>query len=133
MTDRSGSSHFRALFESALQNYEQKTNITLAEHPIAEELENCHSVESITAILRGQARTPSEFRGNDRMIKSIKSIVSILCRLSTTATLCDAMGLVRYRALMGESHISDAYPTGMFTCESNPGWSRCPTHCMCLP
>jgi hypothetical protein len=132
MTDRSGSPHFRALFESALQNYEQKTNITLAKHPIAEELENCHSVESITAILRGQARTPSEFRGNDRMIKSIKSIVSVLCRLSTTATLRDAMGLVRYRALMGESHVSDAHPTGMFTFESNPGWSRCPTHCMCL-
>lgn len=132
MTDRSGSSHFRALFESALQNYEQKTNITLAEHPITEELKNCHTVESITAILRGQARTPSEFRGNDRMMKSIKSIVSVLFRLSTTATLCDAMGLVRYTAPTGESHISDSDPTGMFTCESNPGWSRCPPRCMSL-
>jgi len=33
-SQQSGSSHFRALFESALQGYQTQTGITLSEHPL---------------------------------------------------------------------------------------------------
>jgi hypothetical protein len=49
MTDPPGPSHFRALFEAALQDYEKQTGVTLAKHPLAGQLENRKSVESVTS------------------------------------------------------------------------------------
>ena len=95
------------LFELALEEFEMKTKISLVEHPLAQELENCHSVESITAILQNQARSLGEFRGRDRIMRSIKSTVSFLYKLSSIATLGDGIGLVRPKILMTVSHVSD--------------------------
>ena len=84
-----------------------KTKISLAEHPLAQELENCLSVESVTAILQNQARSLGEFRGRDRIMRSVKSTVSFLYKLSSIATLGDGIGLVRPKILMTVSHVSD--------------------------
>ena len=100
MSDQSGSSRLRALFELALRDYESTTNITLAKHPLAEKLENCQSVESITALLQDQAK---EFRGSDRIMRSIGSTVSVLDKLSTV--LGGAISLVRQKTLTRMSHI----------------------------
>ena len=94
MTDQSVSSRFRTLFESALEDYEIKTKISLEKHPLAQKLENCHSVESITTLLQDQARSFEETRGRDRITKSIRSTVSFLYKLSATAGLGDDLGLV---------------------------------------
>ena len=106
MTDQSVSSHFRTLFELALGDYEIKTKISLAKHPLAQKLENCHSVESITTLLQDQTRAFGEFRGRDRIMKSIRSTVSLLHNLSATAVLGDDLGLVRQKTLT-VFHISD--------------------------
>jgi fungal STAND N-terminal Goodbye domain len=94
MGDQSGSSPFQALFEPALQDYEKQTGITLANHPLAEKLQNCQSVESVTALLQEQARAFSNFRENDKITKSLKSVVSALSRVSATATLGQTIGMV---------------------------------------
>jgi hypothetical protein len=94
-SDQSASSRFQELFESALREYETKTKISLATHSLAQELENCHSVESITTLLQDQARTLGEFRGRDRIMESIRSTVSFLDRLSAVAAFGDGIGLVR--------------------------------------
>ena len=107
MTDQSIPSRLQTLFEVALEEYEVKTKISLAEHPLAQELENCHSAESITALLQNQARSFGEFRGRDRIMKSIKSTVSSLYKLSSIATLGDGIGLVRPKVLMTAFHVSD--------------------------
>ena len=107
MGDQLGSSQLRALFVSALEDYEKLTNISLAEHPLAEQLESCHSVESIPSLLQDHARAFSELPGSDRILKSIKSIVSFLYKLSATAALGDNIGLVRQRTLMGAFYIFD--------------------------
>jgi hypothetical protein len=87
---------FRALFESALQNYQHQTGTTLASHPLAQKLQNCDSPESVTAVLQEQARTFSEFRGGDgRVMKSLRPVVSVLYTLSNSGTLGGAIGLVR--------------------------------------
>jgi len=100
MADQSEPNRFRALFESALQAYHQKAGVILADHPLAVQLQSCHSIESITTVLQDQAQAFSEFPGNDKVMKSIKSTVSILIRLSVTASLDDNIGLVRHKALM---------------------------------
>jgi hypothetical protein len=74
--------------------------ITLAKHPLAEKLENYHSVELITSPLQDQARAFSEFRICDRIMKSIKNTVSVLCMLVGTAAVGDSIGLVRQKTLM---------------------------------
>jgi len=108
MTDQSVSSRLRTLFELALEDYEIQTKISLAEHPLAQKLENCHSVESITTtLLQDQAETFGEFRGRDRIKKSIRSTVSSLFKLSATAALGDGIRLVRQKTLMSAFHISD--------------------------
>ena len=50
MDEQPGPSRLRALFEAALQDYEKQTDIALATHPLAEQLESCVSVESIIDI-----------------------------------------------------------------------------------
>ncbi len=108
MTDQSASSRFRTLFELALEDYEIQTKISLVEHPLAQKLENCHSVESITTLLQDQARTFGEFRGRDRMMKSIGSAVSSLYKFSATASLGGDISLVRQKTLMTAfHHVSD--------------------------
>ena len=102
MGDPSASPHFQALFESALQAYQTKTGITLAEHALAVQLQSCHSVESITTtLLQGEVQAFSNLQENDRIMKSIKTIISNLTTLSATASLFDALGLVRQKALIG--------------------------------
>jgi hypothetical protein len=102
MTDHSQSSHFRELFERALQDYEEQTGTALAGHPLAEQLESCNSVDSVLAILQQQAQAFTEFRGsNGRITKSLKSAVSAILALSSSTTLCDVMSMVRCRVLTG--------------------------------
>ena len=100
MADPSGSRRFQALFESALQAYQTETGITLAEHPLAVQLQNCNTVESITTLIQGQAQAFSNYRESDRIMKSIKNIVSILTPLSVAAPLTNAVGLVRQIAMV---------------------------------
>ena len=106
MSRQSRTSRFPGRFESALQDYEKTTNIMLAKHPLAEKLQSCNTVESVTTFLQSQVQEFDDFRGSDRIMKSIKNTVSILCILSETAVLRhgDAMHLVCAKAPMGVSH-----------------------------
>ena len=124
---QSRSSRVHGLFDAALQNYEETTNITLTKHPLAEKLHNCHSSKSITLFLRDRALEVGDFPGSDNVVKSITNIASILCALSATATLGDATDLVRSWRSWGYS-ISDAYSTVIPAYESNTDW---PCHPKC--
>jgi hypothetical protein len=94
MSDQSGSSHLRVLFEAALENYKQQTGIALAEHPLAERLQDCNSVESVTAILRDQAQDFKEFREKDKILKPLKKVLTVLHRLPSAADFAQDIGLV---------------------------------------
>ncbi len=106
MADQSQSSRFRVFFESALQDYQNQTGTTLVNHPLAEKLRNCNSVESVTAVLQEQARAFTEFRGgDDKIIKSLKSVVSVLYTLCASTAPGEAIGFVRPKVSI--AHISD--------------------------
>ena len=107
MTDQSASLPLQALFELALKDYETMTAVSLAEHPLAQKLDDCHSIQSITTLLQDQARPLGEFRGRDRIMKSIRSTVSFLYKLSGTTALGDSIGVVRHKTLVMVFHVSD--------------------------
>lgn len=101
MTELSDS-RIQSIFDTALQDYESQTGIKLIDHPLARLLENCHSVESITAIIQEQTRAFSEFRRDGgKVTKSLKYAVHVLHALSTSTTLDKVIGLVRLMVLMG--------------------------------
>jgi hypothetical protein len=97
MSDQSGPSHFQELFEAAFRDYEKQTGKTLANHPLAEKLQSCHSVESVTAVLREQTESSSEIRGKDKVLKPLKNVLSVLHKLSSTSAVNfgQHLGLVR--------------------------------------
>ncbi len=95
MSDPSSStSTLQSLFEAALQSYEEQTRVRLIDHPLAQQLENCNSVESIISILQEQARAFTGVRREEgKVMKPLKRIVHVLH--ATSATLDGAMSLVR--------------------------------------
>ena len=96
MSDQSRPSHFQALFEAAFRNYEKQTGKTLANHPLAEKLQSCRTVESVTAVLREQTEA-SEIRGKDKVLKPLKNVLSVLHGLSSASAgnFGQHLGLVR--------------------------------------
>ncbi len=101
MSEQLQSSGLRVLFESALQDYQNQTGTILTGHPLAEQLQNCDSLESVTAVLQDQAQSFNESRGSDgRIMKSLSCIVTVLHTLSASTGLDEAIGLVRQDALL---------------------------------
>jgi hypothetical protein len=80
------------LFNAALQDYQERTGDSLVDHPFAEQLESCHSADSIIAILQEQAQIFRDFRRDDgKLLKSLRISVNILYALPITA---EGTGLV---------------------------------------
>jgi hypothetical protein len=96
MNNQSHSSHFRALLESALNNYQNQTGTILVSHPLTVRFRDCETVESVVAIFEEQIRVLGGFQGkDDRIVKPLKHVVSVLFTLSASTTLVSAMGQVR--------------------------------------
>jgi hypothetical protein len=94
MSYQSGSSHLCVLFEPALKDYKQQTGIELAKHPLAERLQDCNTVESVTAVLREQAQDFKEFREKDKVLKPLKKVLTVLHMLPSAADFAQRVGLV---------------------------------------
>jgi len=94
MPHQSASAHLQARFDSALRAYEEKAGVSLAQHPLAIKLMSCDTVEAITALLQDQARGFRDLQGSDEIMRSIKTTVSNLSRISSATSLTDANGLV---------------------------------------
>ena len=120
------SARLQALFEPALQAFEKKAGVSLTQHPLAIKLQNCDSVDAITGLFQDQARAFMDLQRSDKIMKSIKTTVSILSKLSSAASLADAFGLVCQRELV-TCFTSDCFLTGIPTRESDTSLSRHPT------
>jgi hypothetical protein len=95
MSHTSSSSPFQLLFNAALQDYANQTGTKLAEHPLAKQLDNCDSEDSITSVLQEHARKFHEFRGEDgKIMKSLKCAVHVLYTLSASTALGEGISLV---------------------------------------
>ena len=100
MAHQSESARFQTLFEAALQAYEKKTGVSLAQHPLAIKLQSCDTAEAITGLLQNQAQAFRDLQGSDKIMKTLQSTVSNLSKLSSASSLADAFGLVRQKGLM---------------------------------
>jgi hypothetical protein len=89
------SESFQLLLGKALLDYEKQTGTKLADHPLAQQIETCDSVDSITLVLQDQAQAFREFRGDDgKIMKSLKSVVRVLHTLSISTALGEGIALV---------------------------------------
>ena len=64
-------------------DYKQQTGVELAEHPLAGRLQDGNSVESVTAILCGQAQDFQKFREKDKVFKPLKKFLTVLHKVSS--------------------------------------------------
>ena len=91
----SSSTRLQLLFDTALQSYEKQTGLKLIDHPLARQLENCHTADSVMDTLQHQAWANTGFREEDgKIMKSLKEVVHVLDALSTSTTLGEGIGLV---------------------------------------
>ena len=92
----------RTRLDAALHAYEKMAGVILTEHPLAVELQSCHSVESSTTLLKYEAQSFGDPLAIDRIISPIERILSMLFALSST-NLGGADSLVRQKVMMGSS------------------------------
>jgi hypothetical protein len=86
-------SRFRALFDSAIQDYERVTGHGLVNHYLTSVFENFDSVESVVAFIQSFGCAGNAI--NIRIQKSLEGTVSVLYTLSnSTAFRNEATGLV---------------------------------------
>jgi len=83
MSGPSGSSRLRELVEAALEDYKRQTDIDLNRHTLADRLQDCNSVEDVTAVLRERAHDFKKFREKDKVLKPLKNVLTILHLLSS--------------------------------------------------
>ena len=100
MAHLSESVRFQALFGPALQAYEKMAGVSLTQHPLAVKLQRCDSIEAISELLQDQAQAFRHLQGSDKIMNSLKTIVSNLSKLSSAASRTNAFGLVRQKRLM---------------------------------
>jgi len=134
MTDQPGSARFQALLESAVQAYEKKEGVTLAdsEDSLAMRLQHCHSVDDMATLLQDQAEAIDDFQQRDRIFRSIKATVSILSPISSVASVADNASLVCRKVLMASFTSLTVFTDITPTCKGDTRYSRYPTEGMCL-
>jgi hypothetical protein len=128
MTDQPGSARFQALLESALNNYEKKTGVTLGgwEYSLAVRLQRCRSIDDITTLLQDKTQALNDFRQRDRIFKSIRATVSILTPISAVTSIADDASLVRQKALKACFTFQTIFTEFTSICESDTFDSRYP-------
>ena len=133
MTDQPGSARFQTLLESALQVYEIKAGVTLADlgDSLVIQLQRCHTIDDITTLLQDKAQAFNDVRQRDRIFKSIRATVSILTPISAVASIADDAGLVRQKVLKACLAFLTIFTDITSACKSDPFYSRYPTERMC--
>ena len=92
------SSNFQAIFEAALKSYQKQTKKDLIAHPLASQLQDCDSINTILAILQDQIREfDKSHSGDERLTKWLGPTVNVLNAFS--ATISGGASLVRSRLL----------------------------------
>ena len=114
-------SMLESLFEAALNNYEEQTGMKLIDHPLARQLENCNSIESITEVLQEQARAFNEFRRDDsKVMKPLKRVVHVVHALSTSIVCRVALACIYFSRRYFYSHfpMRRQYPQLSLSCSA---------------
>jgi hypothetical protein len=91
----------QSLFNVALQQYADQTGTKIDDHPIAKQLDNSNSLDSISSVLQEHAQRFAESQGDDgRITKCLKRTIHVLYTLSTSTVLGEGTALVRPTSLI---------------------------------
>ena len=131
MTDQPGSARFQAFLERALQAYEKKAGVTLADSDdsLVIGLQCCYSIDDIATLLQDKTQTFNDVRQCDRIFKSIRATVTILTPTSPVAS--DDAGLVRPKVLKACLSFLTIVTEVTPTYHGDTFYSRHPTGRMC--
>ena len=102
MAHQSESARLQALFEPALQAYQERVGVSLPQHPFAIKIQSYDTVADITGLFQDQAQEFRDLQGSDKIMVSIKSTLSILFNISSVA---DTFDLVRQRGSWRVLHL----------------------------
>ena len=87
------SSNFQPIFYAAVKAYEKKTKNNLLMHPLAEQLQACHSPSDILAVLQDKVKEFDQTRSADeRLLRWLNPTINVLYAFS--ATIGGGVGLV---------------------------------------
>jgi hypothetical protein len=96
MMASSSSSNFQLIINNALKAYEKRTKKDLLSHPLAAQIQTCHSPSSIRAVLQEQVQGLNQSRmGDEQLTKWLDPTVNVIHAFS--ATLESGVSLVRLR------------------------------------
>ncbi len=91
-------SNFDSIFNSALDDYKNRTGQDLASHPLLPALQACNSLDAVLGVLRNQIPLFGEPQNaDDRLTKWLIPTVNVLCGFS--ATLGEGVSLVNITTL----------------------------------
>ena len=119
-------SRFQAMFDAALKSYQKQTKKDLLAHPLASQLQSCHSTRDILVVLQDQVQQFDKSRsGDERLTKWLTPTVNVLCAFS--AVVSGGVGLVSLdtRVDVTLQASSDIYSAGIFACRYNLCGRRC--------
>ena len=86
--------NFAAIFQAALNEYENVTGKPLRAQPFATQLDGCDTPQAISNVLRSQAQAFNESpSGNEKLMEYLGPTVDVLFTFS--GTLGEGIGLVR--------------------------------------
>jgi hypothetical protein len=81
----SSSANFQLIINNALDKYKKRTKNDLITHPLAAQIQSCHSPGAILAILQQQVQGPDQSRSSDeRWSKWLDPTVNVIYVLSST-------------------------------------------------
>lgn len=85
----------KALFETALNEFEKRAGTSLAQNQIVTRLAACGSADSVIDVLQEQAQAFRNFRGdNGKIMTWVKRTVNVVYALSTSEMLSGAISTV---------------------------------------
>jgi len=120
-TAASSSSNFQQIINNALKAYEKRTKNDLLAHPLAAQLQACHSPDAILAVLQKQVEDLNQSRNtNERWTKWLNPTVNVLFSLSARVSVWYASGY----GLTQDMH-PHMYLAGLLTCKSGFCWCWC--------
>jgi len=94
-TSTASRSDLGSIFDSAIQAYKKKTGNDITTHPLATELQSCHSPDAVLAVLRNQVSgigQPHSRNDSESFSKWLIPTVNVLYAFS--ASLGEGVGLV---------------------------------------
>jgi hypothetical protein len=94
----SSSANFQSIFNASLQAYDNKTKNKLLDHPLAAQLQSCHSPHAVLTVLQDLVQQFDQRRtSNQRLRNWLDPTVNVLYTFS--ATLGGGLGLVSLSSL----------------------------------